>query len=106
MNPKGNANRIGIPWRLSSASLSRTAQHHFAGKRILRTRTRQSVATSYILQKEKEEVTKAAVCFCSSKAGNVAAKESGRARAKAKESLERIKIIARARGQRVRTIEV
>ena len=107
MNPVENANLIGTPWHLSYRNLSCTAQLRSARKETLCTHTQRIVATSCILQKAKDEVAKAAVRrYSPSKGGKVAAKERVRARARAKESLERTRVITRVKGRRSKTLVV
>ena len=89
---------------MNSANLLLPAPLPIARRKTSLTRTLWTDASSCILRKAKREASKEAALCCSPKEEKEARKEKAKAKGKAKESLERTWGIAKAKGQREKTL--
>jgi hypothetical protein len=104
------ANRIGILWLLSSASLFPIALLHSARRGTWRTRIPLERCYKLHMQKGKGGSNKgsskgsSSLLFTKGKKGSPKGKERAKAKEKAKESRGRIKVIVRAKDRREMTL--
>ena len=97
---------IGSLMHSISAHPSLLARPHTAKREISHTRIPRTGATSCIRRKEREEkASKEVALFCSQKEEREVPRAKENPKEKAKESREKAKVIAKAKGRKERTLE-